>query len=508
MIKVCDLCFCEVLTSWQDVVRSRTKHEIDKDYCHPCSMKVYNTGAKNSSKKQEIKKKISQATKGKSKKFRDGRNLRRLPFKKAVNGYILAWSEKENKHVPYHRTVVADHNQVPLSDLDIVHHIDGNKLNNNPNNLVVVHGVSEHQQLHSQLEKVAMSLVQTGTIRFNPNTKQYYVEPDLDLANLPLSLGFENVAIQQKKNICTSRLDAQIESEIIRGVMRPIPLIAANMSTVINPFFYKELYRLGAFGVLHRAAPQDTIIKDIQEVAKECEWVAASLGIEKDQLDFAKKMIASGCNVLVIDVAHGYNDIVIDLAKKLKLFAPSVKVVIGNTTNIDCLLETYEFVDALKVGIANGLACETKNTAGCNEKQFSSIFKFKELSKQFGIPIISDGGIREPADFTKAIGAGANSVMAGSIFASCPESAAPLVSINGTEKKLYAGMASEYVQNLWKGGLKSGTVAEGGVRYLEVGESIEKLLNKYSGALRSGITYSGANSIATFQKNVKFVRHV
>jgi IMP dehydrogenase len=136
---------------------------------------------------------------------------------------------------------------------------------------------------------------------------------------------------------------------------------------------------------------------------------------------------------------------------------------------------------------------------------FSTILKFKHLSRKFGIPVISDGGTREPADFTKAIGAGANSVLAGSIFAACPESAAEIVEIDGKSKKLYAGMASEYVQNKWKNGLKAGTCAEGGIRYLDIGPTADKLLELYSGALRSGITYAGAKDVKSFQDNVEFV---
>lgn len=166
------------------------------------------------------------------------------------------------------------------------------------------------------------------------------------------------------------------------------------------------------------------------------------------------------------------------------------------------LHETCDFVDAIKVGIAQGFACETKNTAGCTEKQFSAVFKFKELSKQYGIPVISDGSLREPADFTKAIAAGANSVMAGKVFAACPESAAEVID----NKKLYAGMASRYVQNKWRGGLKDGTCPEGGIRYLDIGEPLEQLLERYSGALRSGITYAGGTCIEDFQKEVEFVR--
>ena len=323
--------------------------------------------------------------------------------------------------------------------------------------------------------------------------------------SIPRSYGFEEIAIKQKKNICNSRLDVDIKSEIIRGVFVNIPLIAANMSTVINSEFYIKLYKLGAFGILHRALSPELILKEISTVAKECEWVAASVGVDNNTLDFVSKMIKSGCNIITIDIAHGYSDKILNLGRSIKKLSDNVKVIIGNTTNTDILEECADFADAVKVGIAQGMACETKNTAGCTEKQFSAVFNFKQLAKKYGMPIISDGGIREPADFTKAMAAGANSVMSGSIFARCPESAAEIVNKEGQEYKLYAGMASRYVQNKWKGGLKEGTCPEGGIRLLNLGESVSNLLERYSGALKSGITYAGGKDIKTFQEAVEFV---
>ena len=109
------------------------------------------------------------------------------------------------------------------------------------------------------------------------------------------------------------------------------------------------------------------------------------------------------------------------MGKGLKKLYPHIKMVLGNTTNVDMLEEVADFCDALKVGIAQGFACETKNTAGALEKQFSAVLKFKQRSKELGIPIISDGGIREGADVVKSIAAGANSVMMGKIFAAWPK---------------------------------------------------------------------------------------
>lgn len=395
-------------------------------------------------------------------------------------------------------------------DLSKTHHLDGDQKNHSIDNLIELNSL-EYENLNSCLESLIYDLYKKNIITFNKDNKIYELNSQNSTNIIERSFGFEDIAIKQKKNICQSRLDVNIESEIIRGIVRPIPMIAANMSTVVNSDFCINLFKLGALGIMHRADTDENLLKSIKEISKECDLVAASIGIGNDQFDLAKKMIKSGCNIITIDIAHGFSDSVLELGKKIKKQFPLIKLIIGNTTNTDIIYECYDFVDAIKVGIAQGLACETKNTAGCTEKQFSAVLKFKHLSQKFGIPIISDGGIRESADFTKSIAAGANSIMAGSIFARCPESAAETeVKFNNdgtifSQKKIYAGMASRYVQEKWKGKLKEGTCPEGGVRYLDLGESLPKLLERYSGALKSGITYAGGKDIKTFQKNVEFV---
>jgi IMP dehydrogenase len=334
----------------------------------------------------------------------------------------------------------------------------------------------------------------------------------MNIDDFPLSLGFEEVALQQAKNICRSRLDANIESEAIRGVFLKVPLIAANMSAVCSPSFAVSMNSYGGLGILHRALSNEDRISQVKELAKSVDWVASSVGVGNSEFEMATELIRNGCNIITIDIAHGYSETVFDMCKNVKRFSPSTKVIVGNTTSTDMVEEIFnwnkfkesEEPDAVKLGIAGGLACSTKDTAGCHEKQFSAVLK--ELSRKYGIPVISDGGIRKPSDVVLAIAAGANSVMAGSIFARCPESAAETVLSGNGLKKLYAGMSSSHVQNKWKGGLKKDTCAEGKVVFLDIGESVEKLMERYAGALRSGITYSGANDIKGFQDNVRFVR--
>ena len=324
--------------------------------------------------------------------------------------------------------------------------------------------------------------------------------------SIPISLKLSDVSMLPKKNIANSRLDVDIRSEVIKGITLDIPLIAANMSTVCNAEFCIKLSRAGALGVMHRAAPLDHILDEVTLISKSCDLIAASIGVGEDQFEIATKLIDIGTNIIVIDVANGYSNPCIFLAKRIKDVFPKVKVVLGNTTCEDLLFETKDYIDAIKIGIAQGFACETRNTTGFTEGQFSVIRKFKESANKYMIPIISDGSISEPSDFVKAIGAGANAVMAGRIFARCPESAAETVYVNGEPKKLYAGMASRYVQDKWRGGLKAGTCPEGKVQYLNPGEPVEALLERYAGALRSGITYSGTLNVSSFQDQIEFIR--
>lgn len=322
------------------------------------------------------------------------------------------------------------------------------------------------------------------------------------------SFSFQDIALVPQKNICKSRLDANIESEIIRGVIRPIPIISSNMKSVTNADFAIMLYRLGAFGILHRAWADETLyLKEAKKVGQECRWAAASIGIDKEAYELARLLVAVGINIICIDIANGYCDRAIKLGRKIKNhFGNEVKVVIGNSTNIGFLEECADFADAVKIGIgSNSSVCETFIATGFTEGQFSAVLKFKELSKYYGIPVISDGGIRNPKDVCLAIAAGANSAMLGTVLAKCPESAGETVLDNGQLKKIYQGMSSREVQEKWRG-MKKGICPEGKQILLDIGESVKSLLERYSGALRSSITYGGATDIISFQEKAEFLQ--
>ena len=475
ILKICDVCKSQSQPQWRHAEASRAKQK--KDLCGPCARSRNHQGIKT----------------------RFGRKLKHGK----ADDYVMVWDDRYNRYVCEHQLTMEDATGFQIiGSGQIIHHINGIKYDNELTNLCAVSNNKQHRQVHGQLEKVAFDLVQRGVILFDHSRGQYFINPSVKATTMPISLGFEDIAIRQKKAIVTSRSHIQVSCEIIRGITLDIPFIASNMSTVTNEEFCILLEKLGSLGVLHRAAPDDQLCEWTKNISKINNNVAVSVGTGVSQFKLAQTLIRNGANIIFIDVAHGYCDPVIDIGCKIKKFASDVKIVLGNTTHPGLFQEAAEIADAIKVGIAQGFACETKNTAGVTEKQFSAIQRCSLASQTYGVPIISDGGVREPADLVKAIAAGASCVMSGKVFAACPESAAPMDVDSG--RKIYAGMASRYVQNKWHGHVKN-DAPEGGVRMLPLGESAESLLKRYAGALKSGISYAGAKDIESLKNNVEFI---
>jgi hypothetical protein len=172
---------------------------------------------------------------------------------------------------------------------------------------------------------------------------------------MEISYNFDSVAMKPNKNVCSSRLEANITSEIIKGVTRPVPVIGSNMSSVMNAEFAIILYNLGALGIMHRAWPnEEDYLQEVKKVAFHCEWVAASIGIDENAFSLATKLVGNGVNILCIDVANGYCDAAITLGKRIKdRYKENVKLIIGNTTNINMMSEVKDFADALKIGVGS-----------------------------------------------------------------------------------------------------------------------------------------------------------
>ena len=243
--------------------------------------------------------------------------------------------------------------------------------------------------------------------------------------------------------------------------------------------------------------------------------VAAAIGIDKDLIKRSKELINAGADALVIDTAHAHSKSVADALKKVKDNFDNIDVVVGNIATA----EAAEFLinigaDGLKVGIGPGSICTTRIVAGVGYPQFSAVLEVANVANNKDIPIIADGGIRYTGDITKAIAAGADSVMLGSLLAGTEESPGETVIFDGRKFKTYRGMGS--VEAMKKGSKSryfqdsetdfKKLVPEGIVGRVPYKGELQESIHQFVGGLRSGMGYCGTKSISELKSKSKFVK--
>ena len=238
----------------------------------------------------------------------------------------------------------------------------------------------------------------------------------------------------------------------------------------------------------------------------------AAVGITANVMDRVKALVDAHVDVIVIDSAHGHSANIFRTLRQIKEAYPDLQVIAGNVATGEATRDLIEAgADAIKVGIGPGSICTTRVVAGIGVPQITAVMDCYEVAKEYGIPIIADGGIKFSGDMTKAIAAGANVCMMGSIFAGCEESPGEYELFQGRKYKVYRGMGSiaamengskdRYFQTDAKKLVPEGV--EGRVAYKG---SVEDTIFQLLGGLRSGMGYCGAPDIETLKETGRFVK--
>ena len=240
--------------------------------------------------------------------------------------------------------------------------------------------------------------------------------------------------------------------------------------------------------------------------------VGAALGVTADVLDRAKCLVDAKVDVVVLDSAHGHSHNIADCLRKIKTEFPDLQVIAGNIATA----EAAEFLikagaDAVKVGIGPGSICTTRVVAGIGVPQVTAICDVAEIARKYDIPVIADGGIKYSGDLVKAIAAGADVIMMGSIFAGCEESPGDSEIYQGRQFKVYRGLGSLGAMN---DGSKDRYFQEGNKKLVPEGVegrvpykgAVSDTIYQLLGGLRSGMGYCGTKTIPLLKENGKFIR--
>ncbi len=328
------------------------------------------------------------------------------------------------------------------------------------------------------------------------------------------SLTFDDVLlIPQYSNVLPS--ETNISLNLTKKIFLKVPFLSSAMDTVTESKMAIAMALAGGIGVIHRNLSIKDQVKEINKVKNRKLVVGAAVGTNKEDLERAKALINNGCDMIVVDTAHGHSAKVFKILSKLKKIEKNISLCVGNIATGDAAKRLYDSgADIIKVGIGPGSICTTRMVAGIGVPQISAILEVKKALKNKKIKIISDGGIKFSGDIAKALAAGADAIMMGSIFAGTDESPGKKFKLKGKIYKQYRGMgsigamssgsANRYFQKNFKD--KSKFVPEGVEGRVEYKGSISKIIYQLQGGLRSSMGYIGAKNLEQIPKNAKFIK--
>jgi IMP dehydrogenase len=242
--------------------------------------------------------------------------------------------------------------------------------------------------------------------------------------------------------------------------------------------------------------------------------VGAAVGVGEDAMERVDLLSKAGVDLIVVDTAHGHSLSVLETVSKIKKDYPDLELVGGNVATAEAARDLIKAgVDGVKVGVGPGSICTTRIVAGAGVPQLTAIFNCAEAASKSGVPIIADGGIKYSGDISKAIAAGADSVMIGSIFAGTEESPGETVLFQGRSYKVYRGMGS--LGAMVKGGrdryfqeheTESKLVPEGIEGRVPYKGSLASVVYQLVGGLKAGMGYCGCRTVKELQKKARFVK--
>ncbi len=244
--------------------------------------------------------------------------------------------------------------------------------------------------------------------------------------------------------------------------------------------------------------------------------VGAAVGVKGDFLERTEALLDAGTDVLVVDIAHGHSENAINTVRNIKKAFPDCELIAGNIATAQGAEDLIKAgVDAVKVGVGSGSICITRVITGSGVPQLTAVMDCAKIGRDHGIPIISDGGTRTSGDATKALAAGASSVMIGSMLGGTDESPGTVLTKNGKRFKVYRGMAS-LGASLGRKSKDTGFVsfdddlndyvAEGVEAMVPYKGTVTDILKQLTGGVRSGLSYCGAHTITQMQDNAEFIK--
>jgi IMP dehydrogenase len=312
-------------------------------------------------------------------------------------------------------------------------------------------------------------------------------------------LTYDDVLLMPKYSEVTTRNEVSLKSKLGDGLEFDTPIIASPMDTVSEDRMALHLGSLGGIAIIHR---YNTIERQANMVSmtKKCnQRVGAAVGATGDFMERTVALVNAGVDFICIDVAHGHHKNMYDAIRKVRdSYGPALHIMAGNVATDEAFEALQSWgVNSIRVGIGGGSICSTRIQTGHGIPNITAIMECAEVATT--ATLIADGGIKNAGDIVKALAAGADFVMLGSLLAGTEET--PGNVING--QKSYRGMASREAQDEWRG---KSSAPEGIATTVSYKGSVHDVMQDLIGNIKSGLSYSGATTIKELQARAEFIR--
>ncbi|MGQ4808061.1 Inosine-5'-monophosphate dehydrogenase [Candidatus Entotheonellaceae bacterium PAL068K] len=348
---------------------------------------------------------------------------------------------------------------------------------------------------------------------------------------MEFGLSFDDVLLVPKRTRARSRKLVDLASQLTPRLRLQIPILSANVPWCTEAPMAIMMAQLGGLGIIHRMNLPEQQVAEVRQVKAHTFAgsdyphasvdhtgrlrVGAAIGVRGDWARRAEELVQWGADVLVVDIAHGHADSVIEVLEQLKATFPATEIIAGNVATGEGTADLISAgADAIKVGIGPGAVCTTRMVTGCGVPQLTAIRNCVDVASRYDIPIIADGGIRTSGDITKALAAGATTVMLGTMLAGVTESAAQLVEVDGESYKISTGFVTLGMQLTLKHKQTGQITREELDQYVPEGVEatfpysgeLAHTIHQLVGGVKSGMSYCGAMSIDELHQKAAFIR--
>ena len=320
-------------------------------------------------------------------------------------------------------------------------------------------------------------------------------------------LSYDDVLLVPQRSPVDSRESVDLATAPADGLEPSVPVLSAAMDSVTEAELARAVAAAGGLGVVHRFLTPDRQAAMVRSVADDGHPVAGAVGVAESYVDRAAALVEAGAAMVVVDVAHGHMERALEATERLAGRFPDTPLCAGNVVTREAVADLAAAgADCVKVGVGPGSHCTTREVTGFGVPQFTAVERCAAAADDHGVAVVADGGVGASGDAVKALLAGADAVVMGGFFAGCEEAPGEVIEVDGERYKRSRGTSTAAAAEDREDKEVEVAADEGVEAVTEYAGPAGPRIEEFAAGIRSGLSYAGADDLATARQNAEFVR--